>query len=203
MVVHFKSSAHRLVTRINSLCGAVLLLLVRFVPFVSCAWIKLSIVGEGSTLCVSASKQIANKMRSSVNVVACAVSVVVSVLLVSSAQGAVQMKDFTSWACINSAPCLNDLAVRVARQLNSEQTVDLGMIRVQPIQPRTQVVEGRSLPSASFFDRNVIQIPFASWLINFEPSETKTGFYQVSVSSQEEGRSLGEGKLSSESRYAL
>lgn len=135
-------------------------------------------------------------MRSSVNVVACAVSVVVSVLLVSSAQGAVQMKDFTSWACINSAPCLNDLAVRVARQLNSEQAVDLGMIRVQPIQPRTQVVEGRSLPSASFFDRNVIQIPFASWLINFEPSETKTGFYQVSVSSQEEGRSLGEGKLS-------
>lgn len=54
MVVHFKSSAHRLVTRINSLCGAVLLLLlVRFVLFVSCAWIKLLIVGEGSTVCVS------------------------------------------------------------------------------------------------------------------------------------------------------
>ena len=133
-------------------------------------------------------------MRSSVNV-ACALSVVVSVLLVSSAQGAVQISDFTSWSCINNASCLNDLAVRVARQLNSEEPLDLGLIRVLPIEPRTQVVEGRSLPSASFFDRNIIQIPFASWFINFEPSETKTGFYQVSVSSRDEGRSLEEGEF--------
>lgn len=131
-------------------------------------------------------------MRSSVNV-ACALSVVVSVLLVSSAQGALQITDFTSWACLNKASCLNDLAVRVARQLNSQEAIDLGLLRVQPITPRTQVVEGRSLPSASFFDRNTVQIPFASWMINFEPSETMAGYYQVSVSSQEEARSLGEG----------
>lgn len=131
-------------------------------------------------------------MRNSVNV-ACSVVVLSVVLLVSSTQGAVQISDFTSWTCINNASCLNDLAVRVARQLNSQQAIDLSLLRIQPIEPRTTVVEGRSMPSASFFDRNAIQVPLGSWLINFEPSETKTGYYQVSVSARDEGRSLGEG----------
>lgn len=134
-------------------------------------------------------------MRNSVKIVACALSVLVSVCVVSSAQAQVQPSDFTSWTCINNASCLNDLAIRVARQLNSQEQIDLGLVRVQPIEPRTSVVQGRSLPSSSFFDRNVIQIPFASWLINFEPSESKTGYYQVSVSSQDEGRSIGEGTV--------
>lgn len=115
------------------------------------------------------------------------------VLVLATAQAAVQVSDFTSWTCINNASCLNELAVNVARQLNGQETLDLGLVRVQPIEPRTPVVEGRSMPSASFFDRNIIQIPFASWLVNFEPSETKTGYYQVSVSAREEARSLGEG----------
>lgn len=129
--------------------------------------------------------------RNSVNV-ACA-AVLVSVLLVSSAQSAVQISDFTSWTCINNASCLNDLAIRVARQLNSQETLDLGLLSIQPIEPRTSVVEGRAMPSASFFDRNAIQIPFMSWSINFEPSETKSGYYQVSVSAREDARSMGEG----------
>lgn len=135
-------------------------------------------------------------MISSVKV-ACALSVVVvSVLLVSSAQAqdVVQISDFTSWGCINNASCLNDLAIRVARQLNTEHAVDLGLIRIQPITPRTAVVEGRAMASSSFFDRNAIEIPFMSWVINFEPSETKAGFFQVSVSPKEEARSNGEGE---------
>lgn len=139
-------------------------------------------------------------MKSSVNV-ACALSVFASVVLMSSAQ--IQYSDFTSWTCINNASCMNDLAVRVARQLNSQDTVDLGLLRVQPIKPRTQVVEGRAMPSASFFDRNAIQVPFMSWLINFEPSESKTGFYQVSVSPKDEARSLGDGEWNFETNKSL
>lgn len=119
---------------------------------------------------------------------------VISVSLAhNTQQEQVQFSDFTSWSCLNNASCTNDLAIRVAKQLNSQQPLDLGIVRIQPIEPKSRVVEGRSVPSASLFDRNAIQVPIGPIVLSFERSDARDGHFQVSVVSANEARSMGEG----------
>lgn len=104
------------------------------------------------------------------------------------------LQENLSWSCANNATCVQTVTAEVLNRLREHQPIDLGGMRVEPLEEGEQHVVGgdaRSLSIMSVISGNALKIPLGPMLISVQRSKRYADYLEFALLKKHVGKEHG------------